>query len=48
VAPTALPDTGLLDDIVGGSAGSLGTMALAGLALVAVIVASRRLRANNR
>lgn len=46
-APTALPDTGLLDDIVEGGAGGLGTLALAGLALVAVIFASRRLRASN-
>lgn len=46
--PTALPDTGLLDDIVGGGAGSIGALMLAIVALVGVIVASRRVRAGNQ
>ena len=45
VAPTALPDTGLFDDIAGGT-GGLGALALMALGLVAVIFVSRRLRTN--
>lgn len=47
--PTALPDTGLFDDLAAGSANSMSVLALMALALVGVIVVSRRLRtANNR
>lgn len=45
VAPTALPDTGLFDDIASGT-GGLGALALMALGLVAVIFVSRRLRTN--
>lgn len=43
--PTALPDTGLLDDIVGGGSNSIGLLVLLGFGLVGVIMISRRLRA---
>jgi len=46
--PTALPDTGLFDDIAGGTPGGLGGIVLAIVGLVGVIVISRRLRANNK
>lgn len=42
---TALPDTGLFDDIAGG--GGIGLLALAVVGLVGVIAISRRLRASN-
>lgn len=41
--PTALPDTGLFDDL--GGTGSMGLIALLGIGLVAIIVVSRRARA---
>jgi uncharacterized protein YraI len=48
VQPTALPDTGLIDDIIaGGNAGFL-TLLLISIGLVGLIVASRWLRAANR
>jgi hypothetical protein len=43
-APTALPDTGLFDDIVGGDGGGLGVLGIALLGLVGVIVAARVMR----
>lgn len=46
--PTALPDTGLFDDIAGGSPGGLGAILLAIAGLIGVIVISRRLRASNK
>jgi hypothetical protein len=47
--PTALPDTGLFDDITAGSTSSVSLLALMALGLVGVIVVSRRMRAaNNR
>jgi hypothetical protein len=47
--PTALPDTGLFDDLAAGSANSMSLLALMALALVGVIIVSRRLRtASNR
>lgn len=42
VLPTALPDTGLFDDLTGG--GSIGLLALLAVGLVGVIIVSRRLR----
>ncbi|MCB9453674.1 MAG: hypothetical protein H6672_19770 [Anaerolineaceae bacterium] len=42
--PTALPDTGLFDDL--GSGGSMGLIALLGLGLVGIIVVSRRVRSS--
>jgi hypothetical protein len=45
--PTALPDTGLFDDLAAGGAGSLGGLVLAVFGLLGVIVISRRLRAAN-
>jgi hypothetical protein len=42
--PTALPGTGLLDDIMGGDAGSMGALAVALVGLVGVIAAARHLR----
>ncbi|MBL8160980.1 MAG: hypothetical protein JNJ61_03275 [Anaerolineae bacterium] len=41
--PTALPDTGLFDDLAGGG-GGIGLLALLAVGLVGVIIASRRLR----
>ncbi len=41
---TALPTTGIFDDVVGGSGGSMGFLALAVFGLVGVIFVSRRLR----
>jgi hypothetical protein len=47
--PTALPDTGLFDDLAASGSASTGMLVLMALGLVAVIVVSRRLRAaNNR
>jgi hypothetical protein len=47
--PTALPDTGLFDDLTAGSTTSVSLLALMALGLVGVIVVSRRMRtANNR
>jgi hypothetical protein len=45
--PTALPDTGLFDDLAAGGSGSLGGLVLAIMGLLGVIVISRRLRAAN-
>jgi hypothetical protein len=45
--PTALPDTGLIDDLVAGGAGGVGMIALLLVGLVGVIVVSRRLRSLN-
>jgi hypothetical protein len=45
--PTALPDTGLFDDLATGGAGGLGGLALVMLGLVGVIAVSRRLRVAN-
>jgi hypothetical protein len=45
--PTALPDTGLFDDITGGGRDGLGLLALAVVGLVGVIVVSRRMRSRN-
>lgn len=47
LAVTALPDTGLFDDVVGGGSGGMGVLALAVFGLVGVIVVSRRLRSTN-
>ena len=44
VRPTALPDTGLLDDVVGSGRDGIGLLALAVVGLVGVIVVSRRMR----
>ncbi|MBZ0292673.1 MAG: hypothetical protein K8L99_08955 [Anaerolineae bacterium] len=44
--PTALPDTGLFDDLAAGGGGSLGLLALAIVGLAGVIFVSRRLRTN--
>lgn len=46
--PTALPDTGLFDDLAAGGAGSLGGLVLAIVGLIGVIAISRRLRTVNR
>lgn len=46
--PTALPDTGLFDDLGAAGSGGLGLMALAAFGLLGVIVVSRRLRSNGR
>jgi hypothetical protein len=43
VLPTALPDTGLFDDLAGGG-GGIGLLALLAVGLVGVIIVSRRLR----
>jgi hypothetical protein len=48
ILPTALPDTGLFDDLAAGGAGGLGGMVLAIMGLLSVIVISRRLRAVNQ
>lgn len=48
VLPTALPDTGLFDDLATGGAGSLSGLFLAILGLIGVIVISRRMRTANR
>jgi len=47
VRPTALPDTGIFDDITGGGRDGLGLLALAVIGLVGVIFVSRRARSNN-
>ncbi|NWG15806.1 MAG: hypothetical protein HXY41_04155 [Chloroflexi bacterium] len=47
VPPTALPQTGFFDDLGAGGA-NMGAFALMALGLLAVIVVSRRLRANDR
>lgn len=44
LAPTALPQTGLFDEVAGGTGGSLGILAIAVVGLVGVIVMARRLR----
>jgi hypothetical protein len=44
--PTALPDTGLFDDLAAGGTASLGGLALAMFGLVGLILVSRRLRSN--
>jgi hypothetical protein len=46
--PTALPDTGLFDDIAAGNSGSFGLIALAAFGLVGVIIVSRRLRSTGK
>lgn len=46
--PTALPDTGLLDDVVGSGRDGIGLLALAVVGLVGVIVVSRRLRSGGQ
>jgi hypothetical protein len=45
---TALPDTGLFDDVIGGSGDGMGLLALAVFGLIGVIFVSRRLRSNGR
>lgn len=45
IVPTALPQTGLFEDVVGGN-GGVGVLALAVVGLVGVIVVSRRLRSS--
>jgi len=45
--PTALPDTGLFDDLAAGSPNSMSLLALMALVLVIVIAVSRRLRTVN-
>lgn len=45
--PTALPDTGLFDDLAAGGTSSLGGLLLAVLGLIGVIAVSRRLRTAN-
>lgn len=47
LAVTALPDTGLFDDVVGGGTNGVGVLALAVFGLVGVIIVSRRLRSTN-
>ncbi len=47
LAVTALPDTGLFDDVVGGGSSGMGVLALAVFGLIGVIVVSRRLRSVN-
>jgi cytoskeletal protein RodZ len=44
--PTALPDTGLFDEVAGGGRDGIGMLALAVVGLVGVIVISRRLRSS--
>ena len=44
--PTALPDTGLFDDVAGGGRDGIGMLALAAVGLLGVIVVSRRLRSS--
>ncbi|MFN8561411.1 MAG: hypothetical protein U0703_07280 [Anaerolineae bacterium] len=44
LVPTALPQTGLFEDVVGGGTGGIGVLALSVIGLVGVIVVSRRLR----
>jgi hypothetical protein len=48
VLPTALPDTGLFDDVAGGGRDGIAMIALAAVGLVGVIVVSRRLRGSNK
>ncbi len=48
VLPTALPDTGFLDDLAAGGPGSAGVLMLAVIGLLGVIVVSRRLRTTNQ
>jgi hypothetical protein len=45
--PTALPDTGLFDDVAGGGRDGIGILALAVVGLVGVIFVSRRLRSRS-
>jgi len=44
LVPTALPDTGLFDEIASGGRDGIGVLALAVIGLVGVIVVSRRVR----
>jgi hypothetical protein len=46
--PTALPDTGLFDDIAAGSPAGMGAIVLAVAGLLGVIIISRRLRTLNK
>lgn len=46
--PTALPDTGLFDDLAAGGAGGLGGLALAIIGLIGLIAISRRIRTASR
>lgn len=46
--PTALPDTGFLDDLAAGNPGSMGALLLAIVGLLGVIIVSRRLRTTNK
>ncbi len=46
--PTALPDTGLFDDLAAGGSGSMGVLLLAIAGLAGVIFGARRLRTVNR
>jgi len=48
LVPTALPDTGLFDDITGGGSGGLGVLGIALLGLVGVIIAARVMRNRNK
>lgn len=45
--PTALPDTGLFDNVAAGGRDGIGMIALAAFGLVGVIVISRRIRSSN-
>ncbi len=45
--PTALPQTGIFEDVVGGGRDGLGMIAMAAVGLLGVIVVSRRLRSTN-
>lgn len=47
LVPTALPQTGLFEDVVGGGTGGIGVLALSVIGLVGVIVVSRRLRSSS-
>ncbi len=44
---TALPETGIFEDVVGGGRNGIGVLALAVVGLVGVIFVSRRLRSVN-
>ena len=48
ILPTALPDTGLFDDLAAGGTGSMTGLFLAALGLIGMIIVSRRVRAVNR
>jgi hypothetical protein len=47
ILPTAIPNTGMFDDISGGTASSFGMLVLAALGLVGVIFFSRRMRSQS-